>query len=77
MTNKSHVREVASIKIILCINAFKKVIMLLLTVLFSCNLFAQPPAARVSDKTACSLPGYQVRKYRATSATIVKRSRCE
>ena len=52
MSNKFRLQNKACVNKLLCINACKKVMMLVLTLLFCCNLFAQPPATPASNKTA-------------------------
>ena len=52
MSNKFRLQNKACVNKLLCINACKKVMMLVLTLLFCCNLFAQAPATPASNKTA-------------------------
>jgi ankyrin repeat protein len=52
MSTKLRLQNHACVNKFLCINTFKNVMMVLLTLLFSFNLFAQPSATPVSNKTA-------------------------
>ena len=52
MSNKFRLQNKACVNKLLCINTCEKVMMLVLTLLFCCNLFAQPPATPASNKTA-------------------------